>query len=249
MEPVVLKLLQQEPVDQSEWQNLFYDVHAICLWDEKGPAKIFDCLQQDIVAFIKQAQHRVLAERDEQALLKAYIVEWRKFFTQSNYLPLPFRHLENSLQGKSTTSNRNNNNTSSNNNNNNSTNNNNNNNNNTTSTTSSGSGGPKKGQGSDESIVRKLMLDSWNQSIFCNIKHRLQESAMKLVHSERNGDAFDSQLVIGVRESYVNLCSNTEDKLEIYRENFEAAYLQVIIKSFCFLSFNLMTEVQSILTL
>jgi cullin 5 len=70
------------------------------------------------------------------------------------------------------------------------------------------------------------MLDSWNQSIFLNIKHRLQDSAMKLVHAERNGEAFDSQLVIGVRESYVNLCSNTEDKLEIYRENFEAAYLQ-----------------------
>lgn len=46
------------------------------------------------------------------------------------------------------------------------------------------------------------MLDSWNQSIFSNIKHRLQNSAMKLVHSERNGEAFDSQLVIGVRESY-----------------------------------------------
>ena len=46
------------------------------------------------------------------------------------------------------------------------------------------------------------MLDSWNNSIFCNIKKRLQDSAMKLVYSERNGEAFDSQLVIGVRESY-----------------------------------------------
>ena len=50
--------------------------------------------------------------------------------------------------------------------------------------------------------VLQLMLDSWNQSIFSNIKHRLQDSAMKLVHAERNGEAFDSQLVIGVRESY-----------------------------------------------
>lgn len=48
----------------------------------------------------------------------------------------------------------------------------------------------------------QLMLDSWNQSIFSNIKQRLQDSAMKLVQSERNGEAFDSQLVIGVRESY-----------------------------------------------
>ena len=49
---------------------------------------------------------------------------------------------------------------------------------------------------------------------------------MKLVHSERNGEAFDSQLVIGVRESYVNLCSNSVDRLQIYRENFEKAYLE-----------------------
>lgn len=33
-------------------------------------------------------------------------------------------------------------------------------------------------------------------------------------------------MFLGVRESYVNLCSNTEDKMQIYRENFEAAYIQ-----------------------
>lgn len=51
-------------------------------------------------------------------------------------------------------------------------------------------------------FLPKLMLDTWNESIFCNIKNRLQDSAMKLVHAERLGEAFDSQLVIGVRESY-----------------------------------------------
>lgn len=51
------------------------------------------------------------------------------------------------------------------------------------------------------------MLDSWNQSIFGEIKQRLQDSAMRLVRAERNGEAFDSQLVIGVRESYGNKTS------------------------------------------
>lgn len=103
--------------------------------------------------------------------------------------------------------------------------------------------------------VIQLMLDSWNQSIFNDIKQRLQDSAMKLVYLERNGEAFDSQLVIGVRESYgeyaysfvknklmyhskqhtfffyqltvlVNLCSNYDDKLQIYRDNFERAYIE-----------------------
>merc|ERR1719510_2088754 len=88
------------------------------------------------------------------------------------------------------------------------------------------SGPVSKKTSSDESVVRKLMLDSWNQSIFSNIKQRLQDSAMKLVHAERTGEAFDSQLVIGVRESYVNLSSNTDDKLQIYRDNFERAYIE-----------------------
>jgi hypothetical protein len=36
---------------------------------------------------------------------------------------------------------------------------------------------------------------------------------------------FLNALFLGVRESYVNLCSNVDDKLKIYRENFERAYI------------------------
>ncbi|KMQ97503.1 cullin-5 [Lasius niger] len=187
MRPIILKLLKQEPVTQGEWQDLFYSVH-VCLWDDKGPPKLRDALKDDIMDFIQQAQQRVLAHQEEQALLKAYIAEWRKFFTQCNYLPTPFRQLEAYLAGKTSSSTQ------------------------------------KRNQPDD--IVRKLMLDSWNQSIFNDIKQRLQDAAMRLVRAERNGEAFDSQLVIGVRESYVNLCSNPTDKLQIYRENFEAAYIQ-----------------------
>jgi cullin 5 len=81
-----------------EWQDLFYGVHSVCLWDEKGAQKIRDHLEDLIIKFIKQAQKRVLFAGEEQALLKAYIVEWRRFFTQSLYLPLPFWQLEQSLQ-------------------------------------------------------------------------------------------------------------------------------------------------------
>lgn len=189
MRPIILKLLKQEPVTQAEWQDLFYAVHYVCIWDEIGAPKLRDALKQDIMDFIQQAQQRVLQHQEEQALLKSYIAEWRKFFTQCNYLPTPFRQLESSLAGKTNMN-------------------------------------TQKRNQNDESIIRKLMLDSWNQSIFNDIKKRLQDSAMRLVRSERNGEAFDSQLVIGVRESYVNLCSNPSDKLQIYRENFEAAYIE-----------------------
>lgn len=47
-----------------------------------------------------------MAHQEDQALLKAYITEWRKFFTQCNYLPTPFRQLENTLAGKSSSSKR-----------------------------------------------------------------------------------------------------------------------------------------------
>uniref|UniRef100_A0A8C2X1N3 Cullin-5 n=1 Tax=Cyclopterus lumpus TaxID=8103 RepID=A0A8C2X1N3_CYCLU len=186
MRPIVLKLLRQEAVTKQQWFDLFSDVHAVCLWDDKGPAKIHQALKVDILDFIKQAQARVLSHQDDTALLKAYIVEWRKFFTQCDILPKPFCQLEITLMGKQ---------------------------------------GSNKKTNMEDSIVRKLMLDTWNESIFSNIKNRLQDSAMKLVHAERQGEAFDSQLVIGVRESYVNLCSNPEDKLQIYRDNFEKAYL------------------------
>uniref|UniRef100_UPI00358EEC98 cullin-5 isoform X1 n=1 Tax=Myxine glutinosa TaxID=7769 RepID=UPI00358EEC98 len=187
MRPIVLRLLRQEPVSRQQWQDLFMDVHAVCLWDDKGPSKVYQALKEDILEFIKQAQARVLSHQDDSALLKAYIGEWRKFFTQCHILPKPFCQLEAALLGKQSSS---------------------------------------RKPSTEDSLVRKLMLDTWNESIFSNIKGRLQDSAMKLVHSERLGEAFDSQLVIGVRESYVNLCSNADDRLQIYRENFEKAYLE-----------------------
>lgn len=64
------------------------------------------------------------------------------------------------------------------------------------------------------------MLDTWNESIFSNIKNRLQDSAMKLVHAERLGEAFDSQLVIGVRESYGEEAA--AQPLEVHRASTEA---------------------------
>lgn len=38
---------------------------------------------------------RIQQHQEENALLKAYIGEWRKFYVQSLYFPEPFRSLEN----------------------------------------------------------------------------------------------------------------------------------------------------------
>lgn len=56
MRPTVLKLIKQEPVTHAEWQDLFYTVHSVCVWDEKDALKLLDALKEDIMDFIKQAQ-------------------------------------------------------------------------------------------------------------------------------------------------------------------------------------------------
>ncbi|MED6285316.1 Cullin-5 [Characodon lateralis] len=63
MRPIILKLLRQESVTKQQWFDLFSDVHAVCLWDDKGPAKIHQALKEDILDFIKQAQATGQGER------------------------------------------------------------------------------------------------------------------------------------------------------------------------------------------
>ena len=45
MRPTILKLLRQETVSRSEWHDLFWLVHSVCLWDEKGPPKVYGALR------------------------------------------------------------------------------------------------------------------------------------------------------------------------------------------------------------
>lgn len=70
----------------------------------KSSFRFYFCLIKfTLLTFFLFLIKRVLSHQEDQALLKAYIAEWRKFFTQCNYLPTPFRQLESSLAGKTTT--------------------------------------------------------------------------------------------------------------------------------------------------
>lgn len=42
---------------------------------------------------------KITVHNDDQILLKTYITEWRKVFVQCSYLPGPFVHFENFLNG------------------------------------------------------------------------------------------------------------------------------------------------------
>lgn len=54
-------------------------------------------------------------------------------------------------------------------------------------------------------ISSQLMLERWNNLIFENVRDKLLLAAMKFLFNERSGEAFDSQLVVGVRESFGEL--------------------------------------------
>ena len=46
------------------------------------------------------------------------------------------------------------------------------------------------------------MLQTWNGSIFKDVRSQLLTAAMSFLHRERSGEAYDAQLVIGVRQSF-----------------------------------------------
>lgn len=195
--PLIIRLLKQENIHRNEWIDLFTDIHSMCLWNEDCIPRIKHELELNILIFIRSVQEQISKHQDDEVLLRTYIYEWSKFLDQSNYLPHPFLSMEpNSKSKRNSMAN------------------------------STASQLQQQQQKIADNHVRKLMLDTWSKSIFSEIKYRLQSSAMKIVYSERIGEPFDSLLVIGVRESYVNLCSDPEDKLKIYKENFERAYLE-----------------------
>ncbi|XP_043240835.1 cullin-5-like [Amphibalanus amphitrite] len=193
MEPVIQRLLQQDPVTKADWQNLFWSTHTVCLWDEKGAPKVYRYLQEAVQSFVKLAYDRIGQHEGEYETLKAYIGEWDRFFTQCSYLPLPFGQLEQALSGKNTNSNK-----------------------------------PKQPH---ESIVRKLMLDTWQDVIFSQLRDRLLRAAMHLLDTERRGTSIEgAHLVVGVRDSFVHLCTSTEDRLESYRQHFETVYVECLTR-------------------
>lgn len=224
MEPVIQCLLKQNPVGKSEWQNLFWCIHTVCLWDEKGAQKIYRYLQEAIHFFVSLAYERIQRMNNHYDILKAYVAEWSVFFAQCDYLPMPFAQLEQVLSGKHTA----------------------------LSTPSSGTGGLRAssngvtssgggGFGSSgynplpshaahrfhESIVRKLMLETWYKLIFANLESRLLDAVVTLLERERcEGTVHDSALIVAVRDSFVHL--SIDSHASIYHRQYERAYMECL---------------------
>ncbi|CAI5450667.1 unnamed protein product [Caenorhabditis angaria] len=91
--PVVQSLLYQKTVTPADWQDLFLWVYKINSWVEEGATQIRDTLTTDIDRYVKEAGARIRSHKTE-SLLKVYIKEWKRYFKQTNILPLPFKVID-----------------------------------------------------------------------------------------------------------------------------------------------------------
>lgn len=69
------------------------------------------------------------------------------------------------------------------------------------------------------------MIELWVLKIFSEINSRLIQGSMCLIDAERNNIFCDPYLIIGVKESCLYLCYYLQDKLFIYRNNYERVYI------------------------
>lgn len=69
------------------------------------------------------------------------------------------------------------------------------------------------------------MIELWVLKIFSETNSRLIKGAMLLIDAERNNVLCDPYLIIGVKESCLYLCYYLQDKLFIYRNNYERVYI------------------------
>ncbi|XGW04972.1 hypothetical protein V3C99_015841 [Haemonchus contortus] len=196
---IVLALITQERVTQSEWQDLFLAVYKIHSWVDDGKKKLHAAIDYNVKEYVRMARERINyhIERGDQALLRAYINEWTKFHQQTAILPLPFMAIDPETAppaplppGSETRT-------------------------------------PRQYR---SKTVREEMLETWKKVVFQHISLKLLSAALRLVEAERNGEAVDAHLVIGVRESWVALYDQRdcyyEDVLEQYRKHFEREFVE-----------------------
>lgn len=89
----VISLLNQRGVSKVQWQELFAIVYRICTWIEDGGDMVRRELEAEVHRYIVAAERRIMQHEEENAILRIYISEWAKFYTQTKYLPKPFSYI------------------------------------------------------------------------------------------------------------------------------------------------------------
>lgn len=97
IQPLVRRLIYNQAINISEWQNLFCDVHMVCSWDERGCHKLIKALKTEFVeTFIKETRTRLECSILEggQQKLKEYMNCWRSFNSHCESFPAAFQQLD-----------------------------------------------------------------------------------------------------------------------------------------------------------
>ncbi|KAJ6215897.1 hypothetical protein RDWZM_010397 [Blomia tropicalis] len=195
IEPLVKRMFSPETsLNKEEWQDIFWNVHIMCIWSMGSANQLKLKLVQVFEEYITNEQKLIFQHiHNDQSLLKAYMQSWKRFMFYYNYVPLPFAPLEKALAMSQETIVHYNNNS--------------------------------KKRMDVECYLRLTLIETWVLKIFSELNARLIQAAMQLVDDERNNILCDPYLIVGIKESCLYLCYYLQDKLFIYRNNYERVYI------------------------
>lgn len=97
IQPLVRRLIYNQAISISEWQNLFCDVHMVCSWDERGCLKLIEALKREFVeTFIEDTRAKMESSIlvDDQQRLKEYVKYWINFNSYCQSMPVAFQQLD-----------------------------------------------------------------------------------------------------------------------------------------------------------
>ncbi|CAK9295071.1 unnamed protein product [Gordionus sp. m RMFG-2023] len=234
IEVSILKFLKQEKITQNEWQDLFWIVHSICLWEECGAFKLLNALLTTIRNYLT-VSHLTLDEGiyNDNELTRRFLALWNCYFQQCSYLPKPFAQMETVIKtqvegirtrelknvfikdlsdsinfasnGKL----------------------------NSTDDISifnylSSFGGRGTIRCAEEKLIRKLMISLWNHYVFNVLSRKIVGQCMQYLEFERRGivSSYSSQ-IIGLKDYLIQACDE-KDNLTMYRKYYEKEYLKSV---------------------
>lgn len=97
IQPLVKRLVYNQSINVSEWQNLFCDVHMVCSWDGRGCHKLVGALKQEFLeTFIQDTRTQIESNIlvDDQQRLQDYVICWTNFNSHCQSIPAAFQQLD-----------------------------------------------------------------------------------------------------------------------------------------------------------
>jgi len=174
------------------------DIYKLCTAQPQPYSEdLYLRLKQFVEVHVDSLREDIAAQQGD--LLADYLKKWETFATGSEYCHHIFRYLNNNWIRKRLEDSRNK------------------------------LGGLYQGPSSTTEVyeVFTLALVIWKDHVFVKVQDRLLRSLLELLTKERDGELINSTVVAGVIQSFVKLGSINKNKpLEIYKDDFEAAFLE-----------------------